>query len=198
MREMAANATTTILDIGVSDDENEGANFLEKMLPWPENITCAGLGDGQAVLAAYPKCRFAHIEPGEKLPFADKSFDIAYSNAVIEHVGGRAQRQAFIAEHLRVARRAFIALPNRWFPVEHHTNLPLLHFAPGLFRRALAGTRFDYWVHPENMDFLDGRQIADEWPAHLPPPVRIVTAGLPLGPWSSNIAIIATDGSSPA
>jgi SAM-dependent methyltransferase len=191
MQKMAPDATTTILDIGVSDDENEGANFLEKLYPWPENITCAGLGDGKAVSDAYPVSRFINIQPGQPLPFPDGHFDIAYSNAVIEHVGGPEQRQRFIAEHLRVARRAFIAFPNRWFPVEHHTNLPLLHFAPRVFRKLLAGTRYDHWVHVRNMDFLDGATVTREWPTELPKPEAIMTTGLPLGPFSSNVAVIA-------
>jgi len=188
MRELAPTADTTILDIGVSDDENDGANFLEKHYPWPERITCAGIGTGEAVVAAYPKVAFRQIVPGECLPFADKSFDIACSNAVIEHVGGAEQRRAFMSEHLRVAKAVFITFPNRWFPVEHHTSLPLLHYAPSLFRRLLAGTKYDYWIDPANMDFLDKSLIAREWPGSQPP--KFAMTGLPLGPFSSNVALI--------
>jgi SAM-dependent methyltransferase len=189
MREMAPTAATRLLDIGVSDDENDGANFLEKHYPWPENITCAGIGSGEAVVASYPKVSFRQIVPGEPLPFADDSFDIACSNAVIEHVGGVAQRRAFMAEHLRVAKAVFITFPNRWFPVEHHTSLPLLHYAPGAFRKLLAGTRYDYWIDPANMDFLDRATILREWPGPRPP--KLMMTGLPLGPFSSNVALIA-------
>lgn len=188
MRELAPTAQTRVLDIGVSDDENDGANFLEKHYPWPEQITCAGIGNGEAVVAAYPKVAFQQIVPGERLPFADKSFDIACSNAVIEHVGGSEQRKAFIAEHLRVASAVFITFPNRWFPVEHHTSLPLLHYAPGLFRKLLAGTKYDHWINPANMDFLDRSLIAREWPGNRAP--QFVMTGLPLGPMSSNVAVI--------
>ena len=31
-------------------------------------------------------------------------------------------------ELCRVAGRVFISVPNRYFPVEHHTAIPLLHF----------------------------------------------------------------------
>jgi hypothetical protein len=35
-----------------------------------------------------------------------------------------------VAEALRVARRAFVTTPNRWFPIEVHTLLPLVHWLP--------------------------------------------------------------------
>jgi len=190
MRELRPNEASRIVDIGVSDDENEGANFLEKSYPWPRNITCAGIGTGEAIVRAYPDVTFTQIIPGQPLPFPDQSFDIACSNAVIEHVGSRAQRTAFIAEHLRVARSVFITFPNRWFPVEHHTGLPLMHYSPWLFRKALKGTRYDYWVNPQNMDFLDRTQILKDWPADKPRPTHVVTTGLNVGPFSSNVAVI--------
>ena len=49
---------------------------------------------------------------------------------MIEHVGGREEQRRFVAEALRVARRAFVTTPNRWFPLEVHTRLPLVHWLP--------------------------------------------------------------------
>jgi SAM-dependent methyltransferase len=189
MREMRPTRETRILDIGVSDEENEGANFLEKGYPHPENITCAGIGTGEALGAAYPAVGFVRIVPGAPLPFPDGTFDVACSNAVLEHVGGPAARRAFVLEQLRVARAVFLTVPNRWFPVEHHTGLPLLHWSPALFRRTLAGTRFDHWTRFDALDFLDGARLRAEWPSDVP--VRIVATGVPLGPLSSNLALIA-------
>jgi hypothetical protein len=188
LREMRPSATTTILDIGVSGEENEGANFLEKSYPFQRNLTCAGIGDGAAVRNTYPEVRYRRITPNAPLPFKDGEFDIACSNAVLEHVGGRDQRRQFIREHLRVARAVFITVPNRWFPIEHHTGLPLLHYWPAIFRGTLACTKFAYWTDPARLEFLDARSILREWPAEKKP--RIVTTGLSLGPLSSNLAII--------
>ena len=37
-----------------------------------------------------------------------------------------------IAECSRVAKRmVFLTTPNRWFPIEVHTALPLIHWLPG-------------------------------------------------------------------
>jgi SAM-dependent methyltransferase len=191
MRECAPPASATILDIGVSDEENDEANILEKLYPHKEMITCAGIGTGQAVQRAYPGVKFVQIVPGEPLPFADKQFDFACSNAVLEHVGGPAQRRAFLQEAQRVSRTVFMTVPNRWFPVEHHTGLPLMHFAPALFRKVLHGSRYDYWTDPRNMDFLSASQLASEWPGSRPP--KLFHTGLKLGLFSSNVALVARD-----
>ena len=42
-------------------------------------------------------------------------------------------------EALRVGRRVFLTTPNRWFPVEVHTRLPLVHWLPD----SLAGRVYD-------------------------------------------------------
>jgi Methyltransferase domain len=68
------------------------------------------------------------------LDFADQSFDIAFSNSVIEHVG-RANRAAFAREASRVADRLYIQTPDYWFPIEAHARLPGFQWLP---RRARA------------------------------------------------------------
>jgi len=190
LRETLPDASTTVVDIGTSDVESDEANMLEKLYPYTANITCAGIGSGVAILRAYPGIRYQRIVFGGPLPFGDRQFDIAYSNAVLEHVGGRDERVQFLREALRVARIVFITVPNRWFPIEHHVGLPLLHYAPDLFRRTLRGTRYDYWSKPENLNFLDAALLRKEWPEPVRAP-RIIATGIRLGRFSSNLAIIA-------
>jgi SAM-dependent methyltransferase len=97
------------------------------------------------VLSSYPGIEYIKIFAGRPLPFRDGEFDVVYSNAVLEHVGGRDERRRFIKEALRIGRAVFITVPNRWFPVEHHTGVPILHFNKRLFRLALRRTKkLDY------------------------------------------------------
>lgn len=90
-----------------------------------------------------PKVTFANIHPlrsvprerqiicdGCAIPVPDKSFDIAFSNSVIEHVGSRPRQQDFARELQRVGCRIWLQTPDRASPIEVHTMLPFLQWLP--------------------------------------------------------------------
>jgi SAM-dependent methyltransferase len=188
VRELRPTANTTILDLGVSDEEGPETNMLEKEYPWLDKITCVGLGDGNRLIESYPGVSYVRIARNEPLPFADKAFDIGWCNAVLEHVGGADSRAAFVREILRVCRCVFLTVPNRWFPIEHHTGIPLLHWSKPAFRAALRETRLNHWSNPANLEFLSKRMLRSEWPADRPATLHYT--GFYLGPFSSNLALI--------
>jgi SAM-dependent methyltransferase len=114
----------------------------------------------------YPGLQYRRVQPGEGLPFADREFDIVFSNAVVEHTGSRASQAAFVREICRVGKQFFITTPNRWFPVEHHTGLPLLHYLPASwFRAALRPTKYAYWAEEQNLNILTMREFRGLFPA---------------------------------
>ncbi|MFN9746412.1 MAG: methyltransferase domain-containing protein [Betaproteobacteria bacterium] len=116
-----------IVDIGANATEYSAAdNYLEKHYAHPEKITVVSLDDVTQLRARYPKITFIQGD-GTRLPFEDRQFSIAYSNAVIEHVGAYQAQLQFLREMMRVSRRGFMTTPNRHFPVETHTRVPLLH-----------------------------------------------------------------------
>jgi SAM-dependent methyltransferase len=135
LEEMRPTAATSVLDVGADElgfGDDTGCrtmNFFEELYPWPEQITALGQHDGEAFRRRYPAVAYVQGDACA-LPFADGAFDFYFSNAVIEHVGGEERQQAFVAEAVRVARRAFVTTPNRWFPFEVHTRLPLVHWLP--------------------------------------------------------------------
>jgi ubiquinone/menaquinone biosynthesis C-methylase UbiE len=97
---------------------------------------------------------------GRTLPFPDKSFDIAYCNAVIEHVGSRDDQLRFLRELSRVGKRGFLTTPNRHFPIEVHTRIPLLHLflSKTLFDRFLRFIGKD-WATDGYMNLLSKNDL---------------------------------------
>jgi SAM-dependent methyltransferase len=177
--ELAPTAETTVLDVGADElGFGEGAgcgtlNFFEELYPWPERITALGLHDGAGFRARYPAIRYVQGNALE-LPFDDGAFDIVFSNAVIEHVGGREEQRRFVSEALRVGRRVFLTTPNRRFPLEVHTRLPLVHWLPdGMAHRAYRATGRS-WA--EEIHLLSRRSLASLFPGR----VRVLDLGLTL------------------
>ena len=62
--------------------------------------------------------------------FADKSFDLVFSNSVIEHVGQREEQMGMANEALRVGKRIFIQTPYRHFPLDPHFMFPFFQYLP--------------------------------------------------------------------
>jgi len=84
--------------------------------------------------------------------FADQSFDVAYSNSVIEHVGDSAKQEAFAREVSRLARAYWVQTPSERCPLEAHSGVPF------------------YWKMPPS---VRGRLHA-HWTRHLPDFERMV------------------------
>lgn len=66
--------------------------------------------------------------------FADKSFDIAFSNSVIEHLFSFENQQKMAREARRVSTYHFIQTPNYWFPIEPHWVFPCFQYLPKTIR----------------------------------------------------------------
>ena len=177
--ELQPTSKTSVLDVGADElgfGEGGGCgtlNFFEEHYPWPERITALGLQDGERFRARYPSVPYVQGDACA-LPFADGEFDIVFSNAVIEHVGGRRRQRRLVSEAIRVGRSVFITTPNRRFPVEIHTRLPLVHWLPdAVAHRAYraAGKEFATDIHLLTRSSLE---------ALFPGRVRIVSLGLTL------------------
>ena len=151
----------TLLDVGVTSDQTyEASNYIEAWDPYKEKITAVGLDDAAFLEQRYPGMTYVRAD-GRNLPFESGSFDVVHSSAVLEHLGSFSNQQLFIRELTRVARRTiFMTTPNRWFPVEFHSLLPLVHWLPKpWFRRLLSGTRYEFYSLESNLNLLDRREL---------------------------------------
>jgi hypothetical protein len=183
---MQPKPTDKILDVGVSDVVSDDANVVERKYPYPDRITACGLGDAVEFKASYPIVRYVRIPPNQRLPFEDGAFEVATSNAVLEHVGNRANQLLFVSELCRVAQRVFISVPHRYFPVEHHTALPFVHYSESLFAAACRATGKSEWTDRANL-ILMTRKLLLELAAPIARDASVGYTGLRLGPFSSNL-----------
>lgn len=154
-------ADDTVLDVGATGDRSyDHSNYLEAWYPHKAAITAVGIDDAGFLEQVYPGVRFVRAD-GRALPFADKSFDFVHSSAVLEHVGSSARQRDFLREAHRVARKGvFVTTPNRWFPVEFHTVLPLLHWLPApAFRRCLRAMGRDFFASEDNLNLLTAADL---------------------------------------
>jgi hypothetical protein len=102
---------------------------------------------------------------GRSLPFRDQSFEIVFSNSVIEHVGSRDDQRRFADEVRRVGRRYWVQTPNRWFPVEQHLLTPFVHWLPRNWQRTLVNKWTVWgWIErpsPDRKEFYLRHYIED-------------------------------------
>jgi SAM-dependent methyltransferase len=164
MRLAQPTAQTTVMDVGVTCDRRADSNFFEKLYPYSDRIVAVGLEDAAFLELDYPGLKYVRAD-GLTLPFPDQSFDLVVSFAVVEHVGSRQRQAEFVRELCRVGRAVAIATPNRWYPIEFHTVLPVLHWLPpAWFRQILRWLGKGFWAEEANLNLLDNRALKAMFP----------------------------------
>lgn len=162
------NETTRIVDVGVTPDTAlVESNFFEELYPYKHNLTATSIEEASFLESRYQGLKFVRTS-GSELPFPDNSFDVAVSFAVLEHVGSRDRQRQFVSELVRVARRVFLTTPDRSFPIEVHTFLPLLHWLPQpVHQRVLRGLGMEFWAKTENLNLLDRKDLLTMFPGEI-------------------------------
>jgi hypothetical protein len=117
---------TRIIDVG-------GYQFNWTLIDAAPQVLLVNLEDEDRDDGRFRKVR----GDGRQLPYDDNSFDIAYSNSVIEHVGDTDDQDAFATEIRRVAPRYYVQTPNRWFVIEPHLIAAGIHWLPHRWMRRL-------------------------------------------------------------
>ena len=156
MAEFEPSGSETVLDIGVTSDQTYiHSNYFEAYYPFKNRITAAGIDDASFLQTLYPGVRFVFAN-ALHLPFSTGTFDLVHSSAVLEHVGSWENQVRMIVECLRVSRRGiFLTTPNRWFPIEFHTQLPLLHWLPTRVYRAIYQTLgYGFFAEQANLNLM--------------------------------------------
>jgi hypothetical protein len=81
-------------------------------------------------------------EPDDALASATggAEFDLVFSNSLLEHVGGHANRQKVAEAVRRLAPRHWVQTPYRYFPLEPHWLFPGMQWLPVAARARIAAT----------------------------------------------------------
>jgi len=133
-RTVGITKDTRVLDVGGTVDIWQLAPVMPRLVLLNQERARYEIGAAEIVV----------LGDGTSLPFADRSFDLVFSNSVIEHVGSRAEQARFAAEIARVGRQYWVQTPNRYFPVEHHLWTPFIHWLPRSWQTAIL-KRFSVW-----------------------------------------------------
>lgn len=120
-------AETRVLDVG-------GTWFNWSLLPNPPRLTMLNLSPPEIEEGANATWLIAD---GRRLPFKSHSFDVVFSNSVIEHLGSLENQGSFAEECRRVGLRYYVQTPNRRFPIEPHLITPFMHWLPAAVQRRL-------------------------------------------------------------
>ena len=147
------SAATSILDVGGNVSDWRG-------VPIDSEITVVNVAPTDSS-SEYPERFHYRMGDGRDLPFADQSFQIFYSNSVIEHLGTLEDQRRFAREALRVGRAVFVQTPNRWFPIEPHFIVPFLHFLPKRIQRIFL-PRFSFRGLFRGGDNVEMQHLFDE------------------------------------
>jgi hypothetical protein len=86
------------------------------------------------------------------------TYDLVFSNSVLEHVGGHAQRIRFAEAVHKLAKLHWIQTPYRYFPIEPHWLFPGFQFLP-LTMRAELSQRWPL-VHTKSANRQEGLEAA--------------------------------------
>lgn len=113
----------SILDIGGTEEFWKAMRFHEEEI----HITLLNLTEASI---SNPDMQSVAGDATNLHMFADQSFDLVFSNSVIEHLFTWENQQKMAAEVQRVSNRFFIQTPNYWFPVEPHWVFPLFQYLP--------------------------------------------------------------------
>ncbi|MGD9975189.1 MAG: class I SAM-dependent methyltransferase [Desulfatirhabdiaceae bacterium] len=163
---MQPNSNDLILDVGVTPDQQlPESNFFEAMYPHTSRIVATSIENAGFLTQKHPGLFFLQTET-LCLPFHDHAFDIVFCSAVLEHVGDKAHQQAFVTELLRVSKQFFIVTPNRLFPVEFHTFLPLIHWLPQpAHQKLLKMMGLNFWAQTSNLNLVSSGSLAALFPS---------------------------------
>ena len=144
------------LDIGTTNDkERSHSNYLIKNL---KNIKVfKSISDQKINSTFFIKCLSKSIlENFSNEEINQYSSDLVFSNATIEHVGSTINQLKMISNVIKLTKKNFVLIaPNRYYPIDFHTQIPLIHWLPKkIHRKILSLIGLKFYSKEENLNLL--------------------------------------------
>ena len=151
------------LDIGTtSDDKNASSNIVIKNIKNIDKFKCIS---DQMVNSNFfnKKLKKSITEEFSEKELYEFSSDLVISNATIEHVGGELKQKKMLENIIKLTKKIFIiTTPNRFYPIELHTKIPLLHWFPKpIYRKILKIIGLPFYANEENLNLVGIRELKE-------------------------------------
>jgi len=141
-----------ILDVGGTQ------KFWEMAELYSEKEVIITILNIEEQIVTFPNFSYVNGSAVDMKAFADKSFDVVFSNSVIEHLSSKSDQIKMAEEIRRVGKRYWIQTPNFYFPFEPHFLMPFFHWMPVKFRVLLL-MKFDLGWFPKQRDKILAEEI---------------------------------------
>jgi len=91
------------------------------------------------------------------------SSDLVIASATIEHVGSYEKQIKMFDNVIKLSKKFFvITTPNRFYPIDFHTKIPLLHWLPKPIHRMLLKTiGLKYFSDEDKLNLLTKKELID-------------------------------------
>ena len=144
------------LDIGTTNDrEHSHSNYLIKNL---KNIKVFKSISDQEINSTFfiKSLTKSILENFSNEEINQYSSDLVLSNATIEHVGSYTNQLQMISNIIKLTKKNFVLItPNRYHPIEFHTQIPLIHWLPKkIHRKILSLIGLKFYSKEENLNLL--------------------------------------------
>lgn len=145
----------SILDVGGTISFWEQMDFINR-----QNVEIIILNLKKEEHNPYINIRCIEGNGCDMKEFPDNTFDIVFSNSVIEHVGSFQNQEKMAKEFQRVGKAFFLQTPNYWFPLEPHFLTFGFQFLPVRVRAFLL-RRFTLGWYSQNNDYNESIKKAN-------------------------------------
>ncbi len=155
------NKNSKILDVGTTPILEPHENIIFYQYKWKNNITGFSNQDCNILKKKFKTNKFIKGD-AKNINLKKNKFDISYCSATIEHVGSYKNQKKLISELYRISRNyVFLTTPNRSFPIDFHTKLPIIHLLPKkIHRKILKFFKLNYFASEKNLNLLFSKDIA--------------------------------------